>query len=161
MLKIMIKYLIIILFVVFVPNFKAQSIITISPGIKLGYAFGNEGGFVFGLEGSIMVDQNNHNPNRYRYGLVVSIETINDERRIHVGGQVNFSGGYSLFGVEVGPTFLIEESKRAVGLSITPYLGGFIIPYFRVNVFPQKDIQTEIGTFLKLHLPVQGQYSLG
>ena len=151
----------IFVFFLFIVNISfAQTVMTFSPGIKLGYAFGNNGGFIYGFEATLVVDYRNQSPN-YRYGIVTSIEVLNGERRLHFGGQINFSGYYTLFGIELGPTFIIDGDKKKAGLSLTPYFGGFLIPYIRATIFQDKESELDIGTFLKLHVPVSGRYSVG
>ena len=135
----------------------AQTVLTLSPGIKLGYAFGENGGFVFGFETSLVIDYDSSLENT-NYGFVLSYEILNNEKRVHVGVELNIGEFSPLFGMEFGPTFVLNEKKRNIGLSLTPYFGAFIIPYLRITVFPKKNIQREIGTFLKLHFPVYGNY---
>ena len=138
----------------------AQTILTLSPGIKLGYAFGENGGFVFGVETSLVIDYD-HSLMSTNYGFVLSYEILNNEKRVHVGVELNIGEFSPLFGMEFGPTFVFKEKKSRIGLSLTPYFGVLIIPYLRITVFPKKHIQHEIGTFLKLHIPVKGEYDFG
>lgn len=157
MLKSMIRKNLLILLLFYCQLTIAQTVLTFSPGIKLGYAFGEKGEFVYGFECSLVIDDNNK-PNDYRYGLVISWEIFKEEKRIHFGGEVNFSGDLLLFGLEIGPTIIVGENQE-VGISFTPYCGAFIIPYLRLNIFPRTYTDLEVGTFLKLHIPVQGKYT--
>jgi len=152
-------------FVLFLLSYQlilAQTQVFFSPGFKFGYAFGEHGGFVFGAEASLNFNSSSlkeHN----MYGAVISYEILNKERRLHLGAQVNFysyGNVLGLLGLETGPTFIWEEKSMDVGFSITPYFGGFVIPYYRLFIIPKKYIQHEVGSFIKLHVPVNGRISL-
>lgn len=138
-------------------------VITVSPGLKFGYAFGDKGGFVFGFEISIMRYPNTF-PAQNTYGAVLSFESMKREYRLHIGAQTNFTAyeeAWSWFGLEVGPTYIFRETNNTFGINVTPYFGGFIIPYYRLLIIPQEYVQHEVGSFLKLHLQIKGKYSFG
>lgn len=141
----------------------AEDKIIVSPGVKLGYAFGEKGGFVLGFEISIVRDPGSYTSNNI-YGAVLSFERMKSEYRFHIGAQMNFSkyeGAWKLLGLEIGPTYILRDTNNALGINVTPYFGGFIIPYYRLLIVPQEYIQHEVGSFIKLPLPIKGNYSLG
>ncbi|MCJ7691741.1 MAG: hypothetical protein MUO60_20890, partial [Clostridiaceae bacterium] len=142
------------------PLLYAQDRILFSPGVKFGYAFGKGGGYIYGFEISFMFDPDISNPHN-RYGAVVSYEIIGNENRLHLGAQVNFSKYeriWEIVGIEVGPTFIFEDNIKQYGISVTPYFGAFIIPYYRLLYVPNEFFQHEVGSFVKLHTVIQGGY---
>ena len=131
----------------------------LSPGVKLGYAFGKNGGFIWGVEISY-VFQNNK---KWIYGIVLSNDNINDANFFHLG----FETGYNFAGIELGPIFLISNkegfsfSKSKLGFSSLLYAGGFVIPYYRFTYIPDFYSIQEAGTFLKIHIQTTGsKYNL-
>jgi hypothetical protein len=140
----------------------AQQVTIFSPGVKVGYAFGERGGFIFGIELSLVFDPNTSDLEN-RYGAVISFEALKNEQRLHLGAQANlaaFRGDLWTFtGLEIGPTLLLSKGNIDFGLSVTPYFGGFIIPYYRLLITTNNLIQSEVGSFIKLHLPIKGKYN--
>lgn len=137
----------------------AQSVVFFSPGVKLGYAFGEKEGFIWGIEGTIVFGRENRS-NDTRYGIALSLESFKGKSRLHIGGQANFAGDINLFGIEIGPTIILDEEVNDFGISFTPYYGAFLIPYVRFTSFQKTGTEAELGTFLKLHLRVKGEYHL-
>ena len=157
--KNMIKIIICVILVFNSQFIIAQSNVILSPGVKLGYAFGENGGFTYGFEATIVFDHDNTIMNTH-YGFVFSYEKVKNEERIHTGVQLNIGEICPLFEMEFGPTFILGENNSRIGLSFTPYFGAFIIPYLRITLFPEKSTEHEIGTFLKLHLALRSGYDL-
>lgn len=113
----------------------------VNPGIKLGYAFGKEGGFVFGWEisvtflGDYMI-----------WGIVADYDTIKDLNRFHLGIECSRAG----IGLDVGPSFAWENEKSYAGFSIIPYGGLLVYPYYNYSYFWKRGSIHEIGSYFKL-----------
>ncbi|NLT50434.1 MAG: hypothetical protein GXX85_05905 [Ignavibacteria bacterium] len=114
---------------------------SVNPGIKLGYIFGEQGGFVFGVEMSFMhmFDQG---PSA---GIVLSADLLKGKQIYHIGIQ----GSY-IAGIDIGPSFYVTKDECTLGLGTTIYTGFIIMPYFTINSFPDKPKQIQLGSYLKL-----------
>ena len=126
-------------------------------GLKVGYAFGQSGGLVMGIEGSYFHLAGDGKS----IGAVISIDGFKEDRRLHLGIESNFKTKakdvMELAGFEVGPTILMHDGGYDIGIGATPYFGVFIIPYYSFT-FYDKDFQThEAGTYLKLPFLVKGE----
>lgn len=92
----------------------SQDRLLFSPGVKFGYAFGQGGGSIYGLEISFMVDPDISNPHN-SYGAVVTYEITRNENRLHLGAQVNFSKYkhiWEIAGIEIGPTYIFKDNLK-------------------------------------------------
>ena len=126
----------------------------ISPGFKLGYAFGENGGVVVGAEVSIT-----HWPESGRVitGACVSIEGMKPYTLLHVGFEAA-----SVVGASVGPTMLISKESRSWGFTGTIWGALVVLPYFRYSSFSSTSDLYEAGTFLKFPMMLSGpRLSLG
>ncbi|MBK7103791.1 MAG: hypothetical protein IPH62_00705 [Ignavibacteriae bacterium] len=147
------KKLIILFIIISFPNIYGgqfpKHLNIISPGIKLGYAFGENGGFVYGFEVSyISVDQDRI----WNYGSVLSYDIGRNYQKLHIGIE-----GFLYFGgVDFGPTLLLERENIYYGYSITPFLGLLIYPYFTYSKIWNLDENTiyELGGYGKIPLPL-------
>src|ERR1035437_13636 len=118
----------------------------INPGIKLGYMFGEKGGFVFGFELSVTRIDNNSN---FIWGYVFDYDMTKKVTRLHFGIEAS----RTLVGLDVGPTFAWVEGEGKFGLSIIPFGGILFYPYYNYTIlFPNTTYQ-EIGSYVKFKLP--------
>ena len=134
-----------------IPLRAEEPLISVNPGVKLGYEFGLQSGFIFGVEISMV-----QITNRYRseyWGIVVSADHCHDLSKIHLG----FEGGYGFVGVCVGPSFLSYKGTNDVGLTVTPYAGGILIPYCSFTASPTLGLVGEVGSYVKIPLLVKGE----
>ena len=118
----------------------------VNPGLKLGYMFGENGGFVFGFELSITRLSENGG---LLYGYVFDYDMTKKIKRIHLGIEAS----RTLIGLDVGPTFLWAEGKGNLGFSIIPFGGAILYPYYNYTLlFPNTTYQ-EIGSYIKYTIP--------
>ena len=117
----------------------------LNPGFKFSYIFGDHGGYTMGLE----ISYTSYSAERI-YGIVASADYCrNAERfRYHLGGEYQV--------VELGPTFINENGSHDLGISVTPYFGVFVIPYYCYTFRSAKPGLHELGSFLKLPILLKG-----
>lgn len=141
------------LFFVFLQNISFAQRTFISPGIKLGYQFGKDGGFTFGMEMSLTFWERKGPI----YGVVVAADGFRGKYDYHVGLEV----ATPVMGVEVGPT-ISGRYDYAAGFSATVYSGFVLYPYYRYAYIKNNPNQHQIGTFIKVPIQVDGErISLG
>jgi hypothetical protein len=124
--------------------------VLVCPGIKLGYTFGDEGGFTVGGEISMLF---RNGPDA---GLVLA-----DGPVLNFGwasrGVFQLRAGYELaswvVGLEGGPALVSDRTGTHFAIGVTPWLGAiFAAPYYtHAFVFGAPSVD-EIGTYLKLPL---------
>jgi hypothetical protein len=135
---------------------KAQSKWYINPGIKLGYVFGSNGGFIFGAEVSATTTRDNDNA---AYGFFISTEALHSTKIIHVGVE---AFPRILYGVSIGPSIVSTDQGTRIGAAATIFGGIFALPYYRFTYVSDTRSMHELGTFLKLLIPMQKEtLSLG
>lgn len=122
-----------------------QTRLYVSPGIKMGYAFGKDGGFTFGYELSFVVVPRGSDDSRY--GLVIDYDWPKNAKRLHIGLEYI----YRYTGVDVGPSFIWEEGKQTTGLSIIPFgCPELLIPYYQYTLMPGSHADFhDAGMYLK------------
>lgn len=149
------KYIFVILLVLFIFSFKyiqaSQDPTYLSYGVKLAYQFGKEGGFVYGLELSLV----HHTSNGLgAIGGVLDIDYCKDNKMIHLG----FEQSYAILGYDIGPTIYIKDNKIAYGETINFFTGFLIYPFYGYSHFPNEQISIhQIGTYLKIHQLMSGR----
>ncbi|MCX6134948.1 MAG: hypothetical protein NTU47_14140 [Ignavibacteriales bacterium] len=116
----------------------------INPGLKLGYRFGEGGGFVGGFEISIMF----WNEKGY-YGFVLAGDGTSKTLDYHFG--VEYGIGY--FGICVGPVVSHRSDTTTYGLRVTPYGGFILVPYYNYQFLVRSGSEHEVGTYFKLTIP--------
>ena len=119
----------------------------LDPGIKIGYAFGENGGLFYGLELSyVITGPDSKHPS---YGLTFSYDFLPTSHRIHVGAE--FLSPFA--GIDIGPSLLLNESTNLYGLSLTTFAGIFILPHYQLSLLSDGVITHEVGSFVKV--PIQ------
>jgi hypothetical protein len=127
---------------------KAQrTIFILSPGIKLGYTFGDPGGFTFGAEVSYVKMINTRSepilPYGFAYGPVINFDRFNRVTRIHVCMEVVMGVGLC-----IGPTLVIQSGQTHWGYSVIPFFGLFAYPYYNFTAVDGFTFH-EVGSYLK------------
>jgi hypothetical protein len=117
----------------------------VNPGIKLGYMFGEKGGFVLGIEISVTYVDLNH----AIVGLVFDYDELSKFNKIHLG----FEASTLFAGIDVGPTFGWDDDNNYTGFSIIPFGGAFIYPYYNYTFFNKNMSYHEIGSYIKVTIP--------
>jgi len=129
----------------------------INPGIKLGYTFGPNGGFVYGIEVSYTAYMQNNGIG----GLVVDVERCNNMTMMHFG----FEGSYTGFelnsipypGICVGPSLIWDDKQPAeLAFSIIPFFGFMALPYFEYTIRREKPNLTQTGIYFKVPVSPAG-----
>lgn len=119
----------------------SQDNIYVSPGIKLGYQLGNEGGFVYGIEVSL-VSRNMYSS----IGGVLDLDFCKDKTMIHLG----FQQSVLPIGFDIGPSLYFKVSKTYFGVTSNIFTGLVIIPFYSISFFPFERIKVqEFGSYLK------------
>ena len=124
----------------------AQISTYVNPGIKLGYAFGENGGFTFGYELSFVFIKGGNDDSRF--GIVIDYDWVKDTRRLHLGTEYM----YRFFGIDVGPTVAWCSGSSKTGFSVIPFGGLMILPYYNFTYLDNETEYHEIGTYVKLAL---------
>ena len=122
-------------------------IVTLNPGVKLGYTFGPGGGWTYGGE------------------LAVTWMTPEIDWLIGSGAVLDFTwtkggifelrAGYEIFGllygIEGGPALVVGPDHTYFAIDVTPWIGlVFVDPYFTMSFGIGGPDRSEIGTYLKL-----------
>lgn len=127
--------------------------IYINPGVKIGYSFGDQGGFTYGLELSITSSfTSSFSP--FWGGIVINTYQCKGRNSTHFGAQTSYFG----FGMEVGPTYVNDNGRQYSGYTITTFGGFIIIPYYTYSGFDNDSLTThEIGTYVKMPIKIIGE----
>ena len=117
------------------------------PGIKLGYSFGEGGGFVYGVELSFVITgRDSRHPS---YGITFDYDILPNGSKYHLG--VEYMSPF--VGLDIGPSVLSTDSSTLYGLSVIPFAGILILPYYNFTYFTPDITFHEVGTYLKV--PIQ------
>ncbi|MBI3259435.1 MAG: hypothetical protein HYZ54_08195 [Ignavibacteriae bacterium] len=155
-------YITVILMITFLCSsrnlFAAPEEIYFNPGIKLGYSFGKNGGFVWGLEFSVTTVISRSYNQGLLIGAVVDIDFCRNWRRVHFGIESSpFGIDYLCAGIDIGPSITTIDTHTYYGFSVIPYLGAGAYPYFNYT-FTGKDSLGlfELGSYIKIPIPTSG-----
>lgn len=121
--------------------------IYLNPGVKLGYQFGENGGFVYGFEVSVTTYTKSSFP---LPGVVFNIDRCKGKTKIHLGAQTSL-----MLGMELGPTLYIDNDKQYWGVSTTIFGFVFAIPYYEYTYLFDTNNLHQIGLFGKVPIPVK------
>ncbi len=125
--------------------------IYLNPGFKLGYTFGNHGGFTYGFEVSVTTNFDNQQTAVWS-GLVVGVDFCKDWTRLHTGVEASAMG----FGFDVGPSFLYRNDTVSYGTSFIPFIGFGLYPYYNLSYFDNGFETREIGSYAKAGYLISG-----
>ncbi len=117
----------------------------LNPGLKFGYTFGDQGGFTYGFEVSITTNFKNQEIAVWS-GVVVDVDFCKDWTRLHTGIEASAIG----FGFDVGPSFLFRNDTVSYGVSLIPFLGIIVFPYYNFSYFDNGFETHELGSYFKL-----------
>jgi hypothetical protein len=125
----------------------------LSPGIKLAYAFGQNGGFVVGLELSFYRVISIRGEDQGFAGFLVDIDKCKDLTKVHFGIEAS----YRLVGASIGPSLLFNQEWQGFGMTGTLYSWVLVLPYYGYTyVFERSDIH-ELGVYVKLPIQISGR----
>jgi hypothetical protein len=160
MLKIKITLIILCLELFFSSSILCQDRVFLCPGVKFGYAFGENDGFIYGIELSIVYHSNESN-RKGIYGFVISIDKLNELNKLHLGVEHTMSDEDTNFlnglGFEIGPTLVWDKYEKYLGCSLTAYHGFIIHPYFSFNFINKNVSFHELGAYIKIPVMMKGK----
>lgn len=130
---------------------RAQSTrVFVSPGICMGYIFGQGGDGYFGLE----ISATRWPIDRFFYGLAAKFDLWGaSSRKFHLAAEV----GTSFMGISFGPTWASRESLLTSGITATVWTGGGIMPYYAHSWFSDGGNLGELGVYLKYPVQLAGE----
>ena len=134
------------------PAFASAQSTYVSPGFHIGYRFGEGGGLVSGVEVSIV-----QRGDRTYGGVVFAWDAIHATNNFHLG----FEYGSAFLGACAGPVIASDKDTTDIGLRVTPYAGGILIPYYSYQFFSSMPGNHEVGAFLKWPIQTSGGPIMG
>lgn len=118
-----------------------------SPGLRIGYRFGDNGGFVVGAEVSVT---------RWWIGAfvggVASVDYCNHTFSTHLGAEA----GTWIVGFTIGPAVGFKNDSLSLGYYACAYTGAVVMPYYSRLHLPATGDMNEAGLFLKLPVQIGG-----
>ncbi len=121
----------------------------ISPGVKLGYAFGDGGGLSFGLEVTVLKRTGADLSAIVAHGPAINVGW---SRGGILYARVGWEAVSWFVGVEGGPTIVRTRDGVRVGLTVSPWIGAIVVPYYAHTFLLGGPSIRELGTYLKLPL---------
>jgi hypothetical protein len=123
--------------------------IVVSPGIKVGYTFGDGGGFTYGAEITVMRGTGTELSAIVAHGAALNLGWSR-------GGTFQLRAGWQvvswLVGIEAGPALVWRDGQARFGAGVTPWLGAIAVPYYTYTFMPGVPDIREAGIYLKLPL---------
>lgn len=123
--------------------------VLVSPGIKVGYTFGDDGGFSYGAEVTMLLEPGVDLPGLVMHGPALNVGWSHR-------GTFHLRAGWQLvswlIGIEAGPALVWRDGQAHLGLGVTPWVGGIIIPYYTYTFIPGAANHRDVGSYLKLPL---------
>lgn len=118
-----------------------------NPGIRLGYQFGENGGFVYGLELIILKKIEAYYPS---IGGKVSIDFCKGNTKLHLGAQAAY-----ILGLDFGPTIYFSENKINFGYTASIYGLVILMPYYEyTKLFDENNFSiNQVGAYLVVPIP--------
>ena len=124
----------------------------LNPGLKLGYRFGENGGFVIGAELSIVWERNDSFT-----GLVLAFDYCNNTKTTRYNISAETLPIFNApIGVAFGPTLIVHDSLVHFGFTGTMYCGILIIPYFSATMMSKNNTDFELGSYAKFPILYKG-----
>lgn len=138
------------LFFVFTNKHQAQGVY-VNPGIKIAYQFGQNSGFVYGIEISCTTFLDNINQPESIIGIVLDIDMLKGRPMIHLGVEKNF---ISIMGLDIGPTIYFAEEKTLIGVTFNYFVGPVLLfgNFSFTKFFGEITAYTQIGLYAKYPL---------
>ena len=121
-------------------------------GIKIGYAFGEKSGIIYGMEGSYSSMKMDNDITTTAYGFVASVDYGRNQIQYHIGAEYY----YGWVGFEWGPTMIVAQEKSDITHRATIYSWLGVIPYFSYTFQNKLDAYKEVGGYLKYSQQLTG-----
>ena len=123
----------------------------VSPGVQIGYSFGEKGGFILGAQ--LSVDFYSEDAPIF-VGASLSASTFHGISAYHIGVET----GAAVAMMEIGRTWNKDDGKYIRGNSISFYGGSIIYPYFSYVSFEERESISQIGTYIKVTVSSGGGF---
>ena len=124
--------------------FFAPAVATAQPfwsvGPKLGYTFGDNGGFTGGVE----VTYFPQNWNSIAYGYTLDVNFWPKHVSLHLGIEK-----WLYVGVDVGPTLFFSNHRVYPGVSIIAWDGFIFYPYYELGIPFNGEFYNSVGGYIK------------
>lgn len=122
----------------------------VSPGVKLGYTFGPNGGFTYGVELSLLWRTGPDLSAVLAYGPVLNL-TWATEGLFYT--RLGMEAVSWFVGAEVGAAYVLDRDGSHFGIGVTPWIGTwYVVPYYTHTLVFGGESLNELGTYLKLPL---------
>lgn len=127
----------------------------VSPGIKMSYVFGSEGGFSFGWEVSVYrtIGWKPRGEEEGYVGIALSIDWCKSVTKLQLG----FEGSQRFMGLCLGPSLVLREDAGILGVSATLYSWFVVLPYYTYTFLPGYADIHELGGFIKIPIQLNGR----
>lgn len=123
----------------------------ISAGFKMGYVFGEHGGFVWGIEISYV----NWVVPFVGVGPTLNVDYFNKTLKLHLNAEA-----VTLAGISVGPTLILKDKNWAMGYNFSFFAG--LQHYLFYNFTNMGKVKyDEFGVFFKQPILITGRISAG
>jgi len=119
----------------------------INPGLKLGYTFGENGGFTAGIEISYTWANTN-----LAWGVLSSADWCNGLLKIHLGLEAARG-----VGISIGPSITKKIDTIDYGITVTPFAGFILYPFYSYTWRMTSPNIQEVGAFLKFPIQTSGE----
>lgn len=128
----------------------------VSPGIKLGYASGDAGGFTMGVELSAGYWDNSTILDAYGgtfFGGVIDYDfSFSGRGKLHIGVEATLGP----IGLEAGPTVVFENGRTRLATTVTGFVWLVAMPYYSSTFGGNEPSITEWGAYAKFPYRTDG-----
>jgi hypothetical protein len=119
----------------------------LNPGFRLGYVFGETGGFTAGIEVSYTWVNTN-----LAWGILSSADWCNGRIKIHFGLEAARG-----VGISIGPTITKNIDTVDYGFTLTPFGGVILYPFYSYTWRVTSASIQEAGVFIKVPILTSGE----
>jgi hypothetical protein len=124
----------------------------VNPGLKIGYTFGDIGGFTYGAELTVTAGVKKEGGVSFFYGVVANLDFCRERIKFHIGGQCSYVGG-----IEIGPSWIWKADSVHAGIGFSAFAGFLGYPYYSYTSAKGIPDFSEAGILLKLHFLIAGR----
>jgi hypothetical protein len=133
----MIRFIAIVLFLALatsITHAQSEFVFVVGPGIKIGSASGDAGGFLLGFEVSAGFWNEEliaAGAGGTYFGTVIDYDfTFNGRGKLHVGGEAAIGPA----GIDVGPTLVFENGGSRLATTVTGWVWLVATPFYSVTL---------------------------
>jgi hypothetical protein len=118
-------------------------------GLRVSNTLGGRGGLTLGVEASFVWLSDFNTRPITAYGLTLAFdhgfEPTDGRSKLHVGAE----GSLACFGLDLGPTLVLDAGRRSWGFTSIVYGGLLFYPFYSMTFIPHDRID-ELGMFFKI-----------